>query len=56
LDMVYNLGLEGLLKFKKLKAAVESGDWASAAAQSHRNGPSDDRNDWTSDMFLAAAK
>jgi GH24 family phage-related lysozyme (muramidase) len=56
LDMVYNLGLEGLLKFKKLKASVEAGDWATAAAQSHRNGPSDERNDWTRDMFLAASK
>jgi GH24 family phage-related lysozyme (muramidase) len=55
LDMIYNLGLVGLLKFKKLQAAVESGDWQAAAAQCHRNGPSQERNDWTRDQFLAAA-
>jgi GH24 family phage-related lysozyme (muramidase) len=55
LDMIYNLGLAGLLKFKKLKAAVEAGDWQGAAAQCHRNGPSQERNDWTRDQFLAAA-
>ncbi len=55
LDMVYNLGLDGLLKFKKMKASVEAGDWTTAAAQCHRNGPSDERNDWTRELFLAAA-
>jgi GH24 family phage-related lysozyme (muramidase) len=55
LDMAYNLGIDGLLKFRKLKAAVEAKQWRSAAAESHRNGPSQDRNDWTRDMFLKAA-
>lgn len=54
LDMAYNLGIDGLLKFKKLKAAVEAGNWAGAAAESYRNGPSKDRNDWTRQMFLKA--
>lgn len=55
LDMIYNLGKGGLLKFKKLKAAVEAHDWKEAAAQCHRNGPSKARNDWTRDLFLKAA-
>jgi len=55
IDMAYNLGIDGLLKFKRLKAAVQARNWAQAAAESHRNGPSDDRNDWTRQMFLKAA-
>jgi GH24 family phage-related lysozyme (muramidase) len=54
LDMIYNLGKGGLLKFRKLKAAVERRDWKEAAAQCHRNGPSKARNDWTRDLFLKA--
>jgi len=34
---------------------AQSEDWAGAAAQSHRNGPSQERNDWTRQQFLAAA-
>jgi GH24 family phage-related lysozyme (muramidase) len=56
LDMIYNLGLGGLLKFKKLKASVEAGDWKKAAEDCHRTGPSDERNDWTRDLFLEAGK
>lgn len=55
MDMVYNLGLEGLLKFKNLKKAAESGSWAVAARECERRGPSQARNDWTRDMFLKAA-
>lgn len=55
LDMVYNLGLAGLVKFKKLKKAAESGKWRTAAVNCERAGPSDERNDWTRDMFLQAA-
>lgn len=54
MDMVYNLGLEGLLKFKNLKKAAESGNWAVAAQECERRGPSKARNDWTSEMFLKA--
>jgi GH24 family phage-related lysozyme (muramidase) len=55
LDMAYNLGLDGLLDFKKLKKAAECGTWRTAAAQCHRAGPSQERNDWTREMFLQAA-
>lgn len=55
LDMIYNLGKDGLLKFKKLKAAAEAGNWKEAANQCHRQGPSKERNDWTRELFLEAA-
>ena len=54
LDMAYNLGTDGLLQYKRLKAAVAAGDWRRAAAECHRHGPSPERNDWTRDQFLAA--
>ena len=56
LDMAFNLGITGLLKFKKLKAAAEKGDWDKAAVACHRVGPSEERNEWTRDRFLEAAK
>lgn len=56
LDMAYNLGIDGLLKFKKLKKAVEKQKWKEAANDSHRIGPSEERNQWTHDMFMAADK
>lgn len=56
LDMIYNLGLDGLLKFKKLKEAVEAGKWKKAAEECHRSGPSEERNGWTRDRFIEADK
>ena len=56
LDMIYNLGLDGLKQFAKLKKAVEAGNWQAAAAECVRKGPSKERNDWTRDRFLQAAK
>jgi GH24 family phage-related lysozyme (muramidase) len=55
LDMIYNLGLRGLLKFKNLKKSVESRDWKEAAKHCHRIGPSKERNDWTRDLFLSTS-
>lgn len=54
LDMAYNLGVDGLLKFNRLKAAVAAGNWVQAAAECRRNGPSPERNEWTRQQFLAA--
>jgi GH24 family phage-related lysozyme (muramidase) len=54
LDMIYNLGLPTLKEYQQMKAAIEKRDWKGAAAQCHRNGPSQERNDWTRDLFLAA--
>jgi GH24 family phage-related lysozyme (muramidase) len=66
LDMVYNLGIgsdatkkhsaTGLHQYKTLKAAVESGDWKKASVNCHRKGPSEERNNWTRDLFLEAVK
>lgn len=56
LDMIYNLGVTGLFRgFPTFMNCVQTQDWASAATHCHRNGPSPQRNDWTSQQFLAAA-
>jgi len=55
LDMAYNLGPEGLLKgYPHMLAAVNHGQWATAAANCLRIGPSAARNAWTKQQFLAA--
>jgi GH24 family phage-related lysozyme (muramidase) len=55
LDMIYNLGPEGLFKgFPHLVAAVEAGAWAQAAEHCMRLGPSVARNTWTRQQFLSA--
>ena len=54
-DMAFNLGLGGLKKFPHLLAAVDAGQWEVAAAQSHRQGISDARNQQTADLFRQAA-
>jgi len=53
-DMAFNLGLGGLLKFPTLLKAVDEGDWATAAAQCHRRGIQDSRNQATAQLFLQA--
>jgi GH24 family phage-related lysozyme (muramidase) len=54
-DMAYNLGLAGLLKFHQMLAAADNGQWATAAAQCHRMGIPDARNQETRNLFLQAA-
>jgi GH24 family phage-related lysozyme (muramidase) len=53
-DMGFNLGVDGLLKFKKLLAACDAADWKTAAAESHRQGIGDDRNNQTAALILQA--
>jgi len=53
-DMAYNLGVGGLLKFKQMLAACAAGEWDVAAAQSHRMGISDARNNAIADLFRQA--
>jgi GH24 family phage-related lysozyme (muramidase) len=53
-DMAFNLGLGGLQKFPKLLAAIDAGDWATAAAQSHRQGIGDARNHEIAALFQSA--
>lgn len=55
-DMIYNLGMTKLNEnFPSLKAAVNRQDWVTAAAESHRKGPNEDRNNAVRDLFLKAA-
>jgi lysozyme len=53
-DMAYNLGVGGLLKFKKLLASCALGDWEGAATQCHRAGIGSERNTETAGLFLQA--
>jgi GH24 family phage-related lysozyme (muramidase) len=53
-DMAFNLGVAGLLKFPTMLKAVNEGDWATAAAQCHRRGIQDSRNQATAALFLEA--
>ena len=55
-DMVYNLGVGGLKKFKKLIAAAEKGDWQEVANESHRTSYREERNKWTRERFKKVAK
>lgn len=55
-DMIYNLGMTNFNKFTKLKAAVVSRDWETAAAESHRTIRDESRNDAVRDLFLKAAE
>ncbi len=54
-DMIYNLGADGLAAFRLLRQAIEDGDWAEAARQSHRIGPAEERNQFVFDLFMDAA-
>lgn len=56
LDMAFNLGMGGLLKYTHLRAAVKLKDWTAVANECHRNGPSEARNEWCKNQFLEAAK
>jgi GH24 family phage-related lysozyme (muramidase) len=53
-DMAFNLGIAGLHKFPKLLAAVDSGDWETAAAECRRLGVSEARNQETAALFRQA--
>jgi GH24 family phage-related lysozyme (muramidase) len=56
LDMAFNLGRGGLMKYKKLKAALEKEDWKTAAKESNRNGIQASRNKAIYDWILAGEK
>jgi hypothetical protein len=53
--MAFNLGLAGLKKYPSMLAAVDAGQWDVAAAQCHRKGINEDRNQQTADLFRQAA-
>lgn len=50
-DMEYNLGMRGLLKYHSLLASIARGDWTACAQQCHRRGISDERNRDTAALF-----
>jgi len=54
-DMAFNLGLGGLKKFPKMLQAIDAGDWNTAAAQSHRQGIGDARNQEIAALFQSAS-
>jgi GH24 family phage-related lysozyme (muramidase) len=55
LDMIYNLGESKLFReYPLMLAAVDSQHWLTASQQCHRDGPNQQRNDWTRNSFLAA--
>lgn len=56
LDMIYNLGVQGLFAgYPTFMGDVTNENWESAAGQCFRHGPGPDRNNWTQQQFLAAA-
>ena len=54
-DMAFNLGLGGLKKFRRMLAAIDAGDWDTAAAQSHRQGIGDGRNQEIATLLRSAS-
>jgi GH24 family phage-related lysozyme (muramidase) len=54
LDMAFNLGVAGLLKFRKMLAAMQVGDWPTAAKESLRSQLAKSRNDYTAQLILSA--
>jgi GH24 family phage-related lysozyme (muramidase) len=55
-DMAYNLGISGLKdKFPHMMAAVNAGQWDVAAAECHRTGIGEPRNQATAALFQQAA-
>jgi len=53
-DMAFNLGIAGLMKFHRLLAACDCGDWEAAARQSHRVGIGESRDLETASLFRKA--
>lgn len=53
LDMVYNLGPQHLREFVKFLLAFQARRWVDAAAECHRIGISDERNDWAKQTLLS---
>jgi GH24 family phage-related lysozyme (muramidase) len=54
-DMAFNLGLGGLKRFPRMLAAIDAGDWNTAAAQSHRQGIGEGRNQEIAALFQSAS-
>lgn len=57
-DIAYNIGVDGLARYKQLKVAIDTRDWKSAADECHRRDTANSpglakRNAATRDLFLA---
>lgn len=55
MDIAYNTGIGGLKKFKKLKVAIDDGDYEAAAKETKRGQVSASRNKYVYDLFMKAA-
>jgi GH24 family phage-related lysozyme (muramidase) len=69
IDVAYNAGVgspervvhgkthkaTGLYKFRRLKTAIDAGDWTTAALSCHRSSSRPERNEWTRKLFERAA-
>jgi len=53
-DMAWNLGLNGLSKFRKLISACNDKNWDVAAVECHRSSSRAARNEDTASLFLSA--
>ena len=56
LDMAFNLGVGGFMKFQHLIAAAAARNWATAADESRRVGIQAGRNTETKNLFLSCAE
>lgn len=55
-DIAYNLGIGGLLKFHKLLAACNAGEWETASTECRRRGIGEARNQETAALFRKGAE
>jgi len=56
MDIAYNTGIGGLRKFKKMKAAIDEGDYSKAAKESKRPGGRAERNNYVRNLFMKVHK
>jgi GH24 family phage-related lysozyme (muramidase) len=56
LDLIYNVGENGLKKFTSLGTAVKARDWNTASKNCHRKQISEERNKRTAELFVAAVQ
>jgi GH24 family phage-related lysozyme (muramidase) len=55
-DIAFNAGVGGLLRFRRMLAAIAEHDWQRAAVESHRAGISEGRNQEIASLFLTAVE
>lgn len=55
IDLAYNLGMHGIEKFKRFRAAIDARDYGQAAIESHRKDVQEARNVATAELLRSAA-